>query len=580
MKTSRLSAAAIAASALAFAVAVLPAAQAPPHAASNELITNAGWECVPGARIDDGKLVISSAEGFAPLNDAAVRLQTGRDVTISVTVEADPSPGFAGLRFWNSQPGPGDASGWYNTAPRIQLGLAGRRVYATIHDGTGSTPAFVYTGPQPVQGEVTIAAAHDVDAVVIRVNGAEVARTPVVGALTGGPLFFGPSVGKGKTLTVHRITVTDGAHPEGAEIVRAMAPAAPTGTGMTLRAAATASGRLIGTAANQRLLRWNQSVRDVAAREFNLLTGVDMFTFRVLHPVRNQYIFCGADQAVAFAEANGMRVNGGPGLLWGPNPAWLADGTFSRDELVSIMREHIQTVVGRYRGHVHIWQVANEILEYNNTGRLLRDDQQIWMRIIGPEYLDMAFRWARDADPQAILVLNEVGAEGARCAVHCGPGIADGSQNVKADAFYRLVKGMRSRGVPINAVGMQTHWGANRGYPEADPSSVAAQMRRLAEVGLDVYITEMDVPIQKPVTPAALAAQAKTYGQMLSVCLAAPNCKGFTVFGVDDGHWAEPAFLARTHSPLQGQWVAPLLFDEAFRPKPAYDAVAAALRAR
>jgi GH35 family endo-1,4-beta-xylanase len=68
--------------------------------------------------------------------------------------------------------------------------------------------------------------------------------------------------------------------------------------------------------------------------------------------------------------------------------------------------------------------------------------------------------------------------------------------------------------------------------------------------------------------------------EMSKVCLAAPNCKGFTVFGVDDGHWAEPPHLARTNSPLQGQWVAPLLFDEAFRPKPAYDAAAAALRAR
>jgi endo-1,4-beta-xylanase len=566
----------------AFACAALTAAQVLTQTVSNELITNAGWECVPGARVVDGNLVITFAEGIGGLNDSVLRLQTGRDVAISVTVETELGPGFAGLNFWNSQPPPGDSSSWYRTAARLSLGISGRRPYTAIFDGTGSTPAFLYTGPQPVQGQVTLSATREGDAVVIRIAGAEVARIEVIGPLTGGPLFLGPGVNKGKTLTVHRITVTDGAHPNGAEIVRALAPAAPAGAGMTLRTAAAARNRLIGTAINQRSLRWSQPARDIAAREFNLLTGGDMFTFRVLHPARDQYQFCGADQLVAFAEANNMRVYGGPGLLWGQNPAWLTDGTFSRDELIAIMRDHIQTVVGRYRGRVHIWNVANEIFEYNNTGQLAKGDQQIWMRIIGPEYIDMAFRWAHEADPQAILVLNEVNDEGTKCAARCGPGNPNGSRNVKADALVSFVKGMRARGIPINAVGMQTHWGAwmNFHHPAVDPSSVAAQMKRLADLGLDVYITEMDVAIQKPVTPAKLAAQAETYRQMMSTCLAAANCKGFTVFGTYDSLYSEPPFLARTGSDQQGQWAAAVLFDEAFRPKPAYDALAAALRAR
>jgi endo-1,4-beta-xylanase len=564
----------------AFACAALTAAQVSPQTVTNELITNAGWECVQGARVVDGKLVIPFAEGAGGLNDSTLRLQTGRDVAISVTVETELGPGFAGLNFWNSQPPPGDSSTWYRNAARLLLGISGRRPYVAMFDGMGSVPAFLYTGPQPMQGQVTLSAAREGNAVVIRIDGTEAVRTPVLGPLTGGPLFFGPNVNKGKTLTVHRITVTDGAHPNGAEIVRAMAPAAQAGTGLTLRAAAAARNRLIGVSLNQRILRWNQPARDIAAREFNLLTGADMFTFRLLHPARDQYQFCGADQAVAFAEANNMRVYGGPGLLWGQMPPWLTDGTFSRDELITIMREFIQTVVGHYRGRVHIWNVANEIFEYNNTGRPGKGDHQYWMRMIGPEYIDMAFRWAHEADPQAILVLNETGAEGTKCAMHCGPGNPDGSRNAKADAQYQLVKGMRARGVPIHAVGMQTHWGANKGYPTADPSSVVAQMKRLADLGLDVYITEMDVPIQKPVTPAKLAAQAETYRQMMSTCLAAANCRGLNVLGVDDSNWPEPSFLARTGSDQQGQWVAPLLFDEAFRPKPAYDALAAVLRAR
>jgi endo-1,4-beta-xylanase len=167
-----------------------------------------------------------------------------------------------------------------------------------------------------------------------------------------------------------------------------------------------------------------------------------------------------------------------------------------------------------------------------------------------------------------------------RCALRLGK--PRRSRNVKADALYAFVKGMCARRVPINAVGMQTHWGAwwNYQHPAVDPSSVGAQMKRLADLGLDVYITEMDVAIQKPVTAAKLAAQAETYRQVMSTCLAAANCKGFTVFGTVDSQYSEPPWLAHTGSNQQGQWTAPLLFDEALRSKPVYDALAAALRAR
>lgn len=98
-------------------------------------------------------------------------------------------------------------------------------------------------------------------------------------------------------------------------------------------------------------------------------------------------------------------------------------------------------------------------------------------------------------------------------------------------------------------------------------------MQRLADLGLDVYITEMDVPLQKPATPDQLAAQAQTYRQMLEVCLAASNCKALSVFGVYDGDSAAQDLRFPTYD-------APLLFDQAFRPKPAYDALADVLRSR
>ena len=495
------------------------------------------------------------------LNDNRLRLQTGEDVTVSLTVEADTAPGVAGIAFWNSLPAPGDSSQWYQAAAKLVLGLNGGRVYAAVYDGTGTTPAFVYNGREGGQrGPLALTVQRMGDSLVLSVADGEVARTKVLGPLTGGPLWFGSNVQAGKTLTVHRFVVTDGAHPEGAEVVRAVAPAAPAGAALALRTGAAARGRFIGAAAPSRSLRWNQQFRDVAAREFNLLNQSDTFQWKMLRPTRDQYQFCREDQHVAFAEANNMRVLAGM-LAWTNNPAWLTEGKFTRDELITILREHIQTVVGRYRGRVHVWNVVNEPFDAQ-TGGLLKEEDQLWTRLIGPEYIDMAFRWAHEADPQAVLLLNEYNAEGF---------------NRKSDGIYEFVKGMLARGVPIHGVGMQTHWGDGRQtFPTQrfDRNTIGPNMRRLADLGLDVYITEMDVLIQKPVTPEKLATQAQTYRQMLEVCLAAANCKALTIFGVHDGD------APSTQSPNFSGFTAPVLFDEAFRPKPAYHAIAELLNSR
>jgi endo-1,4-beta-xylanase len=555
-----------------------PSAGAPIAGDGTDLITEGGWECLPRTRVDDGKLVIDGREsGLSRLNDYRLRLETGPDVAISLTVEAETPTGLAGLSFWNSLPPPGDATNWYSTAAKLVLGRAGDRVQFQVFDGTGTRPAFQYNG-RGQSGPLPLSVQRSGDTLVFRVADAEVARTKVLGPLTGGPLYFGPAVNQGQTLTVHRLAVTDQAHPNGVEVVHAVAPARPTAAPFTLRAAAAARGKLIGANLNQRMLRWDQAARDLAAREFNIVTAGDAFTWRQLRPSRDEYKFCGGDRLVEFAAANNLRVHAGH-LTWHQDPEWLTDGKFSRDELIAILKEHIQTVVGHFRGRVHAWNVVNEVFEFNNSGRLAKGEEQLWMRVIGPEYIDMAFRWAHEADPQAILIFNSADDEGTGCAARCGAGNT-GGRNLKADALYEFVKGMKARGVPIHAVGMQMHLGAQVSSPTVDPATIAAQMKRLGDLGLDVWITEMDVPLQKPVTPAKLAAQAQTYRQVFEACLGAQSCKAFIVWGVDDGNYAEPPALARRGSSQQGQWAAALLFDAAFRPKPAYNALADVLRRR
>jgi len=213
------------------------------------------------------------------------------------------------------------------------------------------------------------------------------------------------------------------------------------------------------------------------------------------------------------------------------------------------MKDHIFTVVSHYRGQVNMWDVVNEAI--GNDGKM-RDT--LWYRDIGPDYLDWAFRWAHEANPQAHLFYNDYGAEGL---------------NLKSDAVYSLVKGMLQRGVPIYGVGLQMHTSILNAPVKQD---VIANMNRLAALGLKVQITEMDVQIQGDTRPMAqrLTAQAKVYSDMLHVCLVVKTCESFVMWGFTDRYTWIPS--------ATGHPDAPLIFDTNYRPKPAYTSMIQELR--
>jgi endo-1,4-beta-xylanase len=272
--------------------------------------------------------------------------------------------------------------------------------------------------------------------------------------------------------------------------------------------------------------------------QFSALTPENAMKFGPLCSSRGNYDFGEADAIVAVAEEHGMKVRGHT-LVWHNQlPSWLIERQWTRDELIEILREHITTVVGHYRGRIWAWDVVNEAVEDDGS---LRDT--LWLQGIGPEYIEMAFRWAHEADPDALLFYNDYNGEGL---------------GKKSDAIYALVADLRKRGVPIDGVGLQMHISLE-GAPS--PEDVAANMKRLGALGLQVHITEMDVRIQEPVTEEKLAAQARIYHSMLDVCLVAPNCTAFVTWGFTDSHSWIPDFF-----PGSG---AALIFDEFYRPKPA-----------
>ena len=319
--------------------------------------------------------------------------------------------------------------------------------------------------------------------------------------------------------------------------------------GVSLRSLAHARGVLIGAAVSDRALIHDETYRQVLAREFSIVTPENAMKLGALRRERDRYDFSGADAVVAFAENNAMQVRGHT-LVWHQGlPAWVVQADFSRDELLSLLKEHITTTLRRYRGRVRYWDVVNEVLRANGTLR-----NEIWRRGIGPEYVELAFRVASEADPEAQLFYNEYGAEGS---------------GIKSDGVYELVRSLRQRGVPVHGVGMQMHVSVDD-YPR--PEDVAANMRRLATLGVDVHITEMDVRIPLPVTEEKLNAQACIYRAMLDVCLSAPNCKSFVLWGFTDRYSWIPEYF-----PGYG---AGLIFDESYRPKPAYYALVDVLMER
>lgn len=318
----------------------------------------------------------------------------------------------------------------------------------------------------------------------------------------------------------------------------------------TLRALADRRGIGIGAAVAYGPLVGEPEYARTLAREFNMLTPENVMKMGPLRPARDRFDFDQADALVRFAQEHGMRVRGHT-LVWhNQQPAWLTQGNFSRDEMLAILKEHIQTVVGRYRGQVYAWDVVNEAVNDDGT---LRDT--VWLRTIGPEYIELAFRWAHEADPAALLFYNDYNNEG---------------MGAKANAIYRLVRDLKAKGVPIHGVGWQMHIRIGPGG-YAGLEAMAQNLERLAALGLQVQITELDVQVQKSQAPMAerLEQQATLYGDLMRFCLAHQACTAFVLWGFTDKHTWIPGFTKHE------DW--PLIFDREYRPKPAYYALREAL---
>jgi len=324
-------------------------------------------------------------------------------------------------------------------------------------------------------------------------------------------------------------------------------PTTPTGlTVPPLRDAAQSAGKLVGAAVQSGLLG-DGRYSGVLGRHFNYLTAEYEMKWDAIEPTRGGNNFAAADAIVAYGQANGMKIKG-HALIWhGSVPSWV--GSLSASELRAAFEDHIRSVAEHFRGRVVAWDVVNEAIADDNSG--LRDT--IFRQKLGDQYIADAFRIAHQADLQALLFYNDYGGEGL---------------NQKSNRIYDLVQGLRAQGVPIDGVGLQMHITA--GNPPSE-GNVAANMSRLASLGLMVNISEMDVRIRDLPAATRLETQRTVYKTLVSVCVAEPRCDAVTFWGFTDAHsWIDAQFGADD----------PLLFDDNYGAKPAYSGVFDALSRR
>lgn len=312
----------------------------------------------------------------------------------------------------------------------------------------------------------------------------------------------------------------------------------------------------IGAAVNPLTIRTQEQL---LAYHFNSITAENEMKFSSLHPEEEVYTFDAADQLVAFARKHHMAMRGHT-LVWhNQTTDWLFEnkngGIVDKTTLLSRLKSHIDTVVGRYKGDIYAWDVVNEVIA-DEGEELLRPSK--WLEIAGLDFIAKAFEYAHEVDPKALLFYNDYNE----------------SHPHKRDKIYKLVKSLIEQDVPIHGIGLQAHW--NLYDPDLD--DIRAAIEKYAALGLQLQLTELDVSMFRfedkrtdVSTPGAelLELQAKRYEVLFKLLKEYREVISSVTFwgAADDYTWLDDF-------PVRGRKNWPFLFDEQHQPKPAYHRIA------
>ena len=306
----------------------------------------------------------------------------------------------------------------------------------------------------------------------------------------------------------------------------------------------------------QGLLRTEES--QLILQQFSSITAENTMKMGPIHPRENQYFWKDADSIAAFARRNNLKLRGHT-LCWhNQTPRWLfidstkiPPDTVSKELLLKRLRDHITTVVTRYKDVVYAWDVVNEVIS-DNPNEYFRNSP--WYKICGEEFISKAFEYAHEADPKALLFYNDYNE----------------TDPVKREKIYKMIKDLQDAGVPIHGVGLQAHWSIH----DLREGEVDSTIARFASLGLKVQITELDIKVQPAgnaalmdstvgYTPEREMKQTELYGMVFNLFRKYRNViSAVTFWNVSDKYsWLDRRGRGKAY---------PLLFDTTYKPKKAY----------
>ena len=316
----------------------------------------------------------------------------------------------------------------------------------------------------------------------------------------------------------------------------------------------------IGVAVSPRALKTDEA--QFILSQFNSMTAENAMKMGPIHPQENKYNWAGGDSVAAFAKRNNLKLRGHT-LCWhNQTPPWLfVDSStgkqVTKEVLLQRLKDHITSVVQRYKGSIYAWDVVNEAIS-DNKDEYLRNS--LWYQICGEEYIIKAFQWAHEADPNALLFYNDYNEIDA----------------VKREKIIRLIKALKARGVPIHGVGLQGHWAIN----EPTKEQLDRTLHDFSQLGMALQITELDISVY-PKEHTARGKQAGDYDTVFTKEKAEKQVEVykmcFELFRKYRQHISSVTFWNISdrsswldNFPVRGRKDYPLLFDKDLHPKKAF----------
>lgn len=525
------------------------------------LLLEQGWSQVPGVEVKKEGLTIlplnrsivhqdgSRAQSNPSIALMAPHLLVEGDFEIAAALKSGRSA--ASVRLYERPPIVYDQ--WRYESPSVQVTLATSSVRVQVWDGSSSnsvdTREFAYTSAD----ESKLLLSHTGGVFRITVNGTLLGSIPDHGLFQDvkSEVWFGlEAIGapwKLSSLAAQSIS--------GGKVSIIQAPnlsiVHDNPDGLRTLAAKHKKIIAIGAAVSYGPLVSDAAYRDIVFSQFSSVTPENGLKPQFIHPEKETYVFEEMDTLVDAVLLRGAIVHGHALVYAKSNPDWMTETPIhGRKE---IMENHIKTVVGHFKGRVAEWDVVNEPLSgkrtpYKDGGNGL--ERTLWFEAMGEDYIDAAFTAAHAADPSAKLYLNDYGLE------------RDGE---RWDALLALIARLKKKGVPIDGIGFESHIYGDGDY--ADAKVLETHFRILAQLGLLVRISEIDV------TGDDEEEQSNQYVLALDACLRAPNCTGYTTWGITD------AYGSTTRSdryPLV--YGTSLLWDTEMKAKLAYKALQNRLR--